>query len=347
MARNGSGAYSLPATSVSPAVASTLIESTAFNTVAADLATALTESIARDGQTTITANIPMAGYRITGLGTPSARTDATTLGAVQDQTGVYVATVGGTVDAITLTPSPAITAYAAGQRFMFVSSGANTGATTVQVSGIASPKSVTKNGSTALVAGDIPSGALVMITYDGTRFQLGGTVSVAMTAAAILAALITVDGAGSGLDADLLDGISSAAFAEIAQSRTISGAWNYTTQPTLDSLNIGFREIPQNAQAGNYTCVLADNGKHIYHASGDGAGDTYTIPANASVAYPTGTVLTFVNSDSNSVSIAITTDTMTLAGTTTTGTRTLAQNGIATAIKVASTAWIINGTGLT
>lgn len=110
---------------------------------------------------------------------------------------------------------------------------------------------------------------------------------------------------------------------------------------------VGFRNIPQNAQTGNYTLVLADSGKHIYHASSAGSGDTYTIPANSSVAYPIGTALTFANSDSNSVSIAITTDTMTLAGTTTTGTRTLAQNGIATALKVTSTAWIISGTGLT
>lgn len=110
---------------------------------------------------------------------------------------------------------------------------------------------------------------------------------------------------------------------------------------------IGFRGVPQNSQTGNYTCVMADAGKHVIHPSGGGAGDTITIPANGSVAYEVGTCITFVNGDSNSCSIAITTDTMTLAGTTTTGTRTLAQNGIATAIKIASTSWIINGTGLT
>jgi len=109
---------------------------------------------------------------------------------------------------------------------------------------------------------------------------------------------------------------------------------------------IGFRGVPQNSQSGNYTCVMADAGKHVIHPSGAGAGDTITIPANGSVAYEVGTCITFVNGDSNSCSIAITTDTMTLAGSTTTGTRTLAQNGIATAIKIASTSWIINGTGL-
>ena len=73
---------------------------------------------------------------------------------------------------------------------------------------------------------------------------------------------------------------------------------------------------------------------------------TFTIPANASVAYELGTVLTFVNTTTVST-IPITSDTMTLAGTATTGTRTLAANGIATAIKIAATSWIISGTGLT
>lgn len=112
--------------------------------------------------------------------------------------------------------------------------------------------------------------------------------------------------------------------------------------------NIGYQNIPQNSQSGNYTLVIGDAGKHIYHASGAGAGDTYTIPANSSVAFPVGTTITFANRDTtNSVSIAITTDTLTMAGTGTTGTRTLAPYGIATAMKITSTEWLISGTGLT
>lgn len=59
-----------------PAVASTTIESAKYNAVIADIATALTLSIAANGETTITANIPLAGYKITGLGNASADTDA-------------------------------------------------------------------------------------------------------------------------------------------------------------------------------------------------------------------------------------------------------------------------------
>jgi hypothetical protein len=110
--------------------------------------------------------------------------------------------------------------------------------------------------------------------------------------------------------------------------------------------NIGYLNIPQNAQTGSYTLVLSDAGKHIYHASGAGAA-TYTIPANGSVAYPIGTAITFVNLSTTSISIAITTDTMYLSSAGTTGTRTLAQYGSATALKVTSTVWIISGSGLT
>ena len=46
------------------------------------------------------------------------------------------------------------------------------------------------------------------------------------------------------------------------------------------------------------------------------------------------------------VTIAITTDTMYQAATGTTGSRTLAQYGTATAMKLTSTTWIISGAGL-
>lgn len=112
----------------------------------------------------------------------------------------------------------------------------------------------------------------------------------------------------------------------------------------LDTNAVGFRNVPQNVQSTSYATVAADSGKHIFTSTGS---ITFTIAANASVAYPIGTAITFVNTNASSISIAITSDTMTLAGTTTTGTRTLAQNGVATALKITSTSWLISGTGLT
>lgn len=111
---------------------------------------------------------------------------------------------------------------------------------------------------------------------------------------------------------------------------------------------VGFRNIPQNSKSANYTCTLADAGDHILHPSADTTARTFTIPANSSVAYPIGTAITFVNQNgAGAVTIAITTDTMRLAGAGTTGSRTLAANGVATALKIAATEWIISGGGLT
>ena len=116
-----------------------------------------------------------------------------------------------------------------------------------------------------------------------------------------------------------------------------------------DGNQIGFLNIPQNAQTGNYTLTLADSGDHIYRASGGAA--TWTIPAASSVAFPLGTAITFINLSATAVSIAITTDTMYLSSAGTTGTRTLAQYGSATAVKVSGVSsagiWLISGSGLT
>jgi hypothetical protein len=107
----------------------------------------------------------------------------------------------------------------------------------------------------------------------------------------------------------------------------------------------GFKEVPQISKSEDYTLVLTDSGKHIYHPAADDNARTFTIPANSSVAFPVGTAITFINGI-NTLTIAITTDTLTLANSTDTGSMELAVNGIATAIKVASTNWLISGVGV-
>ena len=124
-----------------------------------------------------------------------------------------------------------------------------------------------------------------------------------------------------------------------------SGTLSNCTVDGTDS--VGFRNAPVNSQSAAYTLVLADAGKVILHPSTDANARTFTIPANASVAYAVGTVLTFVNMTSQVVTIAITSDTLYLAGTGSTGSRSLAQYGMATAVKLTSTTWLINGSGLT
>lgn len=120
---------------------------------------------------------------------------------------------------------------------------------------------------------------------------------------------------------------------------------NLTLPDDAASTEVGYMNIPQNSQSAAYTTVIADRGKHVYHPTSDDNPRTFTIDSNANVAYPIGTAITFIN-DQNTVTIAITDDTLVWAEDGSTGSRTLAENGIATAIKVASTRWIISGVGL-
>lgn len=75
MSYNGNGVFNIN-TAGQPVVAGTIISATAFNALTTDLANGLTTCLTKDGQTTPTANIPMGGFRITGLGAAVATTDA-------------------------------------------------------------------------------------------------------------------------------------------------------------------------------------------------------------------------------------------------------------------------------
>jgi len=74
MSRNGSGTYSLPAGN--PVVTSTTISSTWANNTMNDLAAALTDSVAADGQTPMTGNLDLNTHKIVNLVAGSAAGDA-------------------------------------------------------------------------------------------------------------------------------------------------------------------------------------------------------------------------------------------------------------------------------
>lgn len=83
---------------------------------------------------------------------------------------IYPASIGGTGNAITLTCSPTVDAYAAGQRFAFKASSTNTAATTLNVDGLGAKAIQIKQAG--IGAGHITSGDIVVVVYDGTAFQL-------------------------------------------------------------------------------------------------------------------------------------------------------------------------------
>jgi hypothetical protein len=162
-----------------------------------------------------------------------------------------------------------------------------------------------------------------------------------------LAVKHAVDGAYVGTDGletlSLMTNNTSRLSIDSTGNTTINAVADATT--TTAARGGGYMGIPQSVAAttGSYTVVAADAGEHIYTT----ATRTITIPANATLAFPVGTVLTFISGAGATTTIAITTDTMYLAGAGTTGSRTLAAHGMATAVKVASTTWYISGNGLT
>lgn len=143
-------------------------------------------------------------------------------------------------------------------------------------------------------------------------------------------------------------GAAAVGDADLTGDVTTSGgvATTLATNAGSTTKNYGYLNIPQNSQSAAYTTVLGDSGKHILHPTADNNARTFTIDSNANVAYPVGTAISFINLI-NTVTIAITADTLIFAGTGTTGSRTLAQWGVATAVKITTTSWIISGTGLT
>jgi hypothetical protein len=126
------------------------------------------------------------------------------------------------------------------------------------------------------------------------------------------------------------------------------GSGQYLTFDQATALYIPWREFTT-----DYTAIITDEGKGLCLTAAT-APRTFTLPANAAVPMLHGasggfcTAITFLNLAPHVLSIAIAGgDTLRQIGPGGTGTRSLAQYGLATALKVNATTWVINGTGLT
>lgn len=100
MPYNGSGSFS-PYTPGNPVVTGTVISSTAFNATQQDIAAGLSNAVTRDGQSPLTANLPAAGRKITGLGAGVVAGDSLRFeqlfsqGAEQDIASAATVDIGG------------------------------------------------------------------------------------------------------------------------------------------------------------------------------------------------------------------------------------------------------------
>ena len=278
-------------------------------------------------------------------------TTNTNLGTALEQAIVGKAdvTVSSTSVTLTLTDSNALQ----DARALYLNlSGTPGGAATLNVPAI-EKNYIVKNGTdevvTIKVSGQtgvtVPVGKTVLVYNDGTDVVTAVDHIPSLT----LATALPVASGGTGGTTST----GSGAVVLATSPTLVTPALGTPTSGTLSSCTVdgtdavGFRNTPVNSQSTAYTAVAADAGKTLYHPASDANDRTFTIPANSSVAYAVGTVLTFVNLSANDLTIAITDDTMYLAGAGTTGSRTLTEYGIASAVKLASTTWLISGNNLT
>lgn len=336
-----------------PGTNTTQIASTAFVTAAVAGGVAGVASFnARTGVVTLTSG------DVTGALTYTPKDAAAVEGVATGGTNIASYAIGDLIQASASTTLAKLAAVATGNVLL------SGGVTTVSSWG--------KVGLTTHVSGTLPvanGGTGITSLGTGVATALGINVGAAGAFVAFNGALGTPSSGSltscTGLPISTgLTGAGTGVLTALGVAVNGSGAISLTTSPafvtpnlgtpsagtlsacTVDGTNaVGFREIPQNSQSTAYTAVLADNGKHLFHPTADNNARTFTIPANSSVAYPVGACLTFANMI-NTVTIAVNTDTLILAGAGTTGSRTLAANGVATAMKVTTTSWLISGSGL-
>jgi len=162
MARDGSGNYSLPA--LNPVVTGTAVSSTWANNTMNDVATALTNSLAKNGETVPSANLPMGTFRHTNVGDASSRLHYGATGQIQDNDFNVVASVSGT-NSVTGALSPAITSYSAGMMVVITPANNNTTATTLGLNGLTA-LDIFKDDGDALASGDLVAGVPAFLILD-------------------------------------------------------------------------------------------------------------------------------------------------------------------------------------
>jgi microcystin-dependent protein len=172
---NGSGQFSRVFSWVADKAAGLDILSSRMDTDSNDIATnGFGNCLTRDGQGQPSANLPMAGFRHTGVQNAINRTDYASLGQVQDDLTNWTI-AGGTSDALTATYSPALTALSDGQICFVRATAANATTTPTFAPNALPARTITKLGGAALGIGDIAGSlAEIVLRYNAanTRWEL-------------------------------------------------------------------------------------------------------------------------------------------------------------------------------
>lgn len=161
-----------------------------------DLATAIENCVARDGQNAASANLPMGSYKHTGVATGSgaaSRSEYVSGATLQDGAVWDAGSTGGTSTAFTATLSPAIAAYADKQLFR-VKFNATFGSTpTINFNTVGAKKMYYMLGSTVtqLTTGNVPSGYHALLRYDSALDSSAGAFMLLNPPAELAASTLT------------------------------------------------------------------------------------------------------------------------------------------------------------
>lgn len=165
MPRDGAGSYSVPYPDFQPG---TVIDQAQMDANFADIGAALTQSIARNGETVPTQALPMGGRNHTNVSDATAANQYASASQVQRSSITWVGTTAGTGGAYFATMAPAFTgAYVPGMRVQFRVHAENTASATLNVSALgAKPIKWFRNGVLAdLPAGMLQPGSVVEVCY--------------------------------------------------------------------------------------------------------------------------------------------------------------------------------------
>lgn len=166
MPRDGTGGFTRT-TAYSP---NTLIDANEHNVEMDDVAAQISNSVAVDGQSTMTGDLKMGANRVTDVATAVALTDAPTLGGVMINQGIWCGTATYSGNTYSVTQSPSLGAYVAGQviRFLIVDTN-GAAAPALNVNGLGAKMLIWP--SIAVIAqGALQANTLVEAMYDGANF---------------------------------------------------------------------------------------------------------------------------------------------------------------------------------
>jgi len=201
--------------------------------------------------------------------------------------------------------------------------------------------------SISLATVDVAAGALSIVTGNITDTRVLVTTNIPETGD-ISAVTAGTGLSGGGTSGAVTLSINTAVTADLTTAQTmtnktltsptINGATIATSTLTSPIINLG---VTTDTSTG-YTTVLSDNGKLITLSNASAI--TATIPPNASVAYPVGAQLNFVQLGAGQVTFTQGAGvTIVSTGTTASAPKTRAQYSSATAIQVSANNWLVAG----